>query len=282
MTKLLCDILDHSRIEAGRLSLEDESFNAHDLFSQLKDLFMVTAKQKALDFSVTMDESIPSALRGDVDRLSQILTNLLGNAMKFTPEGSVRLEAYRLSTVRPGTCRVLFKVSDTGIGIADDTVEHLFSPFIQASGGYTRKFEGVGLGLSICKKLVRLMRGGICLVSNPGKGTEFYVSVTFEMADENSLEKGNVGKGGVSSCRGKRILVAEDDEINSFAIRNILDLTHAAVSCVTNGQEALEKLHDEDFDLVLMDIQMPVKTVSKRHGPYGRVNAARARPVFRS
>ena len=259
LTKLLCDILDHSRIEAGRLSLEDESFNAHDLFSQLKDLFMVTAKQKALDFSVTMDESIPSALRGDVDRLSQILTNLLGNAMKFTPEGSVRLEAYRLSTVRPGTCRVLFKVSDTGIGIADDTVEHLFSPFIQASGGYTRKFEGVGLGLSICKKLVRLMRGGICLVSNPGKGTEFYVSVTFEMAEENSLEKGNAGKGGVSSCRGKRILVAEDDEINSFAIRNILDLTHAAVSCVTNGQEALEKLHDEDFDLVLMDIQMPVK-----------------------
>lgn len=194
-----------------------------------------------------------------MDRLSQILTNLLGNAMKFTPEGSVRLEAYRLSTVRPGTCRVLFKVSDTGIGIADDMVEHLFSPFIQASGGYTRKFEGVGLGLSICKKLVHLMRGGICLVNSPGKGTVFYVSVTFEMADETSLEKGVVGTGSVSSFHGKRVLVAEDDEINSFAIRNILDLTHADVTCVINGQEALEKLHAEDFDLVLMDIQMPVK-----------------------
>lgn len=276
LTKLLCDILDHSRIETGHLSIEQVEFSFEDVVSSLHDLFLVTAKDRDLEFSVELDKSIPAPLFGDPDRLVQVLGNFLGNAFKFTEEGTVSLKIFRMPS-KPGRCRVLCVVQDTGMGISDEQLRMLFRPFVQVSGGYTRKFEGAGLGLSICKDLVTLMGGGICVDSTLGKGSTFIVRLEFETCESAPLEQEAPLVMDTPSFEGKRILIVEDDAVNSYTLRRILGFTEADVLCATNGQEALNLLGAELVDMVLMDIQMPVMdgveaTKAIRRGDVGEDN----------
>ena len=257
LVRLLTDILDISRVEANMLSIRSAPMDMREILSQTQALFMPLATESGLAFSVTLDDSVPDALLGDSVRLQQILSNLVGNALKFTPVGSVSLEACRLSGLRPGRCRMFFSVRDTGIGIPDDKLAALFRPFSQVSEGYTRSYQGAGLGLSICKRLIDLMGGGIAVISEVGVGTEIAFSLEFDAGD--------VAGGGASaqawlrpdSLEGMRLLVVEDDAFSMALAEKLLQRRGAAIETATDGRLAIEALKKEGFDLVLMDIQMP-------------------------
>jgi|GEM_PF-1541696 len=182
LTRLLSDILDLSRIEAGRLAIQADPFSLSGALFAVEQLFLPAARQTGVSFQVRIDPALPDNLIGDTLRLQQVLNNFVGNAFKFTSSGSVAVEASRLPLSTPGRCRILFTVSDTGCGIPEDTLETLFTPFIQASAGFTRTHQGAGLGLSICKHLVRLMGGEIALDSTVGEGTTLYVTLPFVVA----------------------------------------------------------------------------------------------------
>ena len=182
LTRLLCDILDLSRLEVGTLELLAEPFSLHDVLDSLESLYRPVARQKGIELLVHLNPAVADHLHGDQVRLQQVLSNLADNAFKFTESGSVAIEAHPLPAAGHNRARVLFAVSDTGIGIAGGAAETLFSPFTQASEGYTRTHEGAGLGLSVCKRLVELMGGRILLESEPGEGTTVLFCVEFERA----------------------------------------------------------------------------------------------------
>ncbi|MGE4441552.1 MAG: ATP-binding protein [Desulfomicrobium sp.] len=257
LVRLLTDILDISRVEANMLSIRSAPMDMREILSQTRALFMPLATESGLEFSVTLDDSVPDGLVGDAVRLQQILSNLVGNALKFTPTGSVSLEACRLSGLRPGRCRMFFSVRDTGIGIPDDKLAALFRPFSQVSEGYTRSYQGAGLGLSICKGLIDLMGGGIAVISEVGAGTEIAFSLEFDTRD--------LAGGGASgrswlrpdSLEGMRLLLVEDDAFSMALAEKLLQRRGAVIETAADGRLAIEALKQGGFDLVLMDIQMP-------------------------
>jgi PAS domain S-box-containing protein len=258
LARLLTDILDLSRIEAGKLSLQPAPMNLTELFWQTRDLFSPIARNSNVELRFDLDPSIPAQVMGDAARLQQILTNMVGNALKFTPAGSVAMTATLLSPLREKQCRVLFSVSDTGIGIPDDKLAALFKPFSQVNAGYTRSYQGAGLGLSICKRLVGLMGGNISVVNEPGAGTTMYFSIPFEL--KKTLESNLAGRGYTASAAltGLNILLAEDDFVSAVTMTKLLQKFSATVKHVENGREALDILRKEPFNLILMDVQMPV------------------------
>jgi len=258
LARLLTDILDLSRIEAGKLSLQPAPMNLAELFWQTRDLFSPTAKKSYVELRFDLDPAIPAQVLGDAARLQQILTNMVGNALKFTSAGSVAVTATLLSPLREKQCRVLFSVSDTGIGIPDDKLAALFKPFSQVNAGYTRAYQGAGLGLSICKRLVGLMGGNISVVSEPGTGTTMYFSIPFEL--EKAIESTPASREYAASAAlaGLNILLAEDDFVSGVTMTRLLQKFSATVKHVENGREALAALRKEPFNLVLMDVQMPV------------------------
>ena len=257
LTRLLSDILDLSRVEAGKTPMRAEPFNLREVLAQTIDLFAPMAVQSGLELHHRFDPSLPDWVSGDSIRLQQILTNLIGNAFKFTPKGHVSVDVSPLPSVQPGTIRIFFSISDTGCGIADDALGTLFQPFTQVSQGYARSHQGAGLGLTICKHLVTLMGGNMSVESELGVGTRFYFCIPFQateqirMVDKPALRE-------IAAPRTGRVLLAEDDEVTIFAVRRLLEKSGYAVSVVRNGQEAITQLQNEDFDLILMDVQMPV------------------------
>ncbi len=184
LTTLLTDILDLSRLDAGKMKPAVRAFDPRELLAAVEALFRLTAAQAHLTFVVSCDPSVPPRLRGDEQRLRQILCNLVGNALKFTESGEVRLEATALPFGPDSTPRILFSVSDTGPGIADAMLERIFEAFIQVEDTYTREHQGAGLGLSIVKKLVGMMGGTLCVDTEPGSGSTFYVSLPFSPGEE--------------------------------------------------------------------------------------------------
>jgi PAS domain S-box-containing protein len=258
LVNLLTDILDLSRIEAGVLHIQKAPISLREIFRQTEDLFSPTAKAQGVALELQIHPGVPDLLEGDGVRLQQVLTNLVGNALKFTQHGWVRMEASALPARWPGRCQMLFSVSDSGIGIPDDKIGHLFQPFSQIDMGYTRAYQGAGLGLSICKRLVALMGGTISVVSEPGNGTTFSFTAIFE------LETGKHGPASdspdVSLARfsGLRALLVEDDTFSSAVTSKMLNKYGILVEQVENGQQALAALGRGGFDLVLMDIRMPV------------------------
>ncbi len=181
LTHLLSELLDLTQIESGNLVIHLAPFQVNDLCNSLTELFNMAIQEKGLNSRCVVDPSLPTVLIGDVARLRQVLFNLMGNAVKFTDAGSVRLEVTALSRGREGILHVLFSVIDTGIGIPDDQIERIFQPFVQADGSFGRRHEGAGLGLAIAKRLVHLMRGGLAVESEPGQGTSVYVSLPLQM-----------------------------------------------------------------------------------------------------
>jgi len=257
LTRLLGDILDLSRIEAGRMEIQQEVFDLGDVLDSVAKLFGPPAEQAGLAFSSRIDPAVPKRLVGDSNRLHQVLNNLIGNAIKFTSNGFIKLRAYPLPSESDDTYRVLFTVSDTGIGIPEDKLETLFEAFTQAEISYSKNFQGAGLGLSITKKLVELMGGDVSIDSETGKGTQVHFSITFGLPEHGEQpEPAEKGKARVE-VTPRKVLVAEDDLVNQLAVVKMLEKERCAVTAVENGRQALKAISREAFDLVLMDIQMP-------------------------
>jgi len=267
---LVNQVLDLSKIEAGRMTLEKAGFALTEVLNGAVQPLLLEARRKGIDFSVTVDPGVPAFLRGDRVRLRQILANLAGNAVKFTAQGSVKI---RVQTAGEATASGLagravtlrFLVEDTGIGIPPERRAALFSPFVQADESTTRKFGGTGLGLSISKQLAELMGGSIGFESGEGQGTHFWFTVVLEVesapAGAPSVRPANFVAGvaaGVAAAPAKaRLLMAEDHEVNRDVLLAILEYLGYSADSVTNGREAVQALQTAHYDLVLMDCQMP-------------------------
>jgi CheY-like chemotaxis protein len=225
----------------------------------ITQLFGPSAREKGLDFRARVHPDIPPSLLGDVSRLQQVLSNIVGNAVKFTDRGAIEVDARPMPQTRPHQCRVLFSVADTGIGIGDKALETLFAPFTQIDSSLSRQYQGAGLGLAITKRLTTLMNGVIAVESNEGLGSTFYVSIPFGLEDAAPARAPEPAySAGEAAASPLRVLVVEDDPVNLITANKIVKrLGHEAVSAI-DGQKALEALRETSFDLVLMDVQMPV------------------------
>ena len=257
LTRLLADILDISSIEAGRLAVREAEFTTAELRDSVMELFSNTAREKGLALDCRMAENVPERIVGDETRVVQILGNLLGNALKFTPQGSVRLDIAPLPS-REEEVRLRFTVSDTGIGIPEHSLDRLCMPFFQVDGSYTRAYQGAGLGLAITQRLVTLMGGSLEIESVPDRGTSVRVDLPFALPTaKDALPETPAAP---TTGRPVRVLLAEDDKINQVATSALLRKLGHSVRVAENGRQVLELLANEEFDLVLMDIQMPVMT----------------------
>jgi len=257
LNRLLSDILDLSRFEAGMMEVEKVSFDLLELVNQIKDLFSLSFNADKVTLLCRVANTVPQYVVGDGARLQQVLINLVGNALKYTEVGEVRVDVSLLSPVRSGTHRLYISVADTGIGINQDKVDSLFEPFVQGSHGFARQYQGAGLGLSICKRLVNFMGGNMAVGSEVGRGTTIHLVLPF---GEHSLQdpvppiKLVMNEG---AATGFNVLLAEDDHVNSLVGKRLLQKAGCNVWVVSNGLSAVEMLRKHDFDVVYMDVQMP-------------------------
>ena len=257
LTRLLSDILDLSKVEAGKMEIINEEFSPRELVNSVVDLFKVNLKDRDVSLSCKPDPDLPEKLVGDEVRLRQILFNLVGNALKYTDAGEISLEMTPLAS-SDGEQRVLFVVSDTGIGIPEDRLRSLFQPFVQVDSSYTRRYQGAGLGLAIIRRLVDLMGGSISYESAEGQGTTVYVALPFGLPGEMLQYRDQQGGQLHKAEQGLRILMAEDDRITQYTVQKMLEKMGHALTIAEDGQQALDLLRENDFDCILMDIQMPV------------------------
>jgi PAS domain S-box-containing protein len=255
---ILNDILDMSKIEAGQMALKLTSFKLADLQETVYGLLMNTAQTKGLTLNIDIAPSVPKVLIGDSLRLKQVFINLLGNAIKFTQQGSVTL-SISLLELTASEARLLFAITDTGIGISAEQQDNLFQPFSQADDGFDRSFEGTGLGLAISQDLVRLMSGSIKLDSHLGLGSCFSFELVLPLADLAASEPQVTAPVSLNPepLSGIRVLVAEDNAFNQMFISDMLENFGASTVLVDNGLEALAALEKNHFDIVLMDLHMP-------------------------
>jgi signal transduction histidine kinase/CheY-like chemotaxis protein len=261
LLQLLNDILDLSRIESGKLELERTSFRLRQSMSDLEALFAGTARAKGLALSVTVADDVPDWLVGDVGRLRQVLSNLLGNALKFTLAGQVSVKVER-HPAGDGGMPLRIAVRDTGIGIDPASAAKIFEPFTQADASTTRRFGGTGLGLAICNRLVQSMGGQIGVESVPGQGSTFWFYVPLEEPliapiDMTREPHDFVVPRPVSAPNGARVLLAEDNVINQQIACAMLKQLGLAVDVAVNGKEAVARTAARRYDLVLMDCEMP-------------------------
>lgn len=277
LTRLLADILDISRVEADRLEITQENFAFWDTLNSVDHLFTPAVKDKGLHLSFDISPEIPREVRGDSLRLQQVLSNLVGNAVKFTDEGSIKVSASCLLSPKPDKIRILFTIEDTGIGIPEDKQDSLFEAFTQAESDYRRRYQGAGLGLAISKRLVGLMGGNMSVESNVGQGSTFYFTVSvekvkgFSVAPDERLTKTIDDK--------LIILIAKDDPASQKVMQKMFEKLGHDADVAENGELAIEKLRTKDYDLVLMDVQMPVMdgveaTKAIRNGIAGDRNAS--------
>jgi PAS domain S-box-containing protein len=258
---LLSDILDLSKIEAEKMELRAEAFDLADVMHAMEDHFRQKAQENGNSFSVALDAKIPTELFGDSVRLSQILMNLMGNACKYTHQGQIDCRVFRLPYATTKHCQILFLISDTGAGIRDTMNEAVFDLFTQDhnhDSPYTRQFEGAGLGLPLVKRLVALMNGTVAIDTRQGVGTSVYVSIPFNIARESQKGASTPQADAIPwRLQGRKVLLAEDDQVTQFVIRCLLEEHGLSVSTADNGAQALDELNKKDFDCILMDVQMP-------------------------
>jgi len=258
LTRLLSDILDLSRIEARRVPIIDAPFHLDSIIQALRDTFEPFCKEKRLQLSFELEHDLPPRLIGDEMRIRQILFNLVGNALKFSTDGDVLVSISSLCPINETRTRLLFSVADSGVGIPDDKLDFVCEPFTQAEGSYTRSQQGAGLGLTITKRLVDLMQGTLTIESEFGLGTTVYVMLPVGLSstfDGETATRQDVPSPNPKLCR---ILLAEDDKISQISVQRLLEKAGYHVRAVDDGSQALEALRREDFDCVLMDVQMPV------------------------
>lgn len=254
---LVNDVLDYNKMESGKIIFEQTQFNLSDFLDEIMRSYSFRSKAKHISFDIKKANDLPVEVIGDPIRLNQILSNLLSNALKFTNKGSITVFIKELS--RSGNqSKMEFTVTDTGIGIPKDKHSLIFESFIQASPDTTRHFGGTGLGLAICKKLIELQGGTITIESEAGKGSTFRFVISLGISEKGSQAQTVESPDNYTGLEGKRILVAEDNRINFFVANKFLIGWGITVAHAENGQLALDLLEREDFDLILMDLHMPV------------------------
>jgi PAS domain S-box-containing protein len=257
LTVLLSDILDISRIEAGKLLLTERAFDLEEMRTSIITLFSIPTQKKGIKLVVELAPDLPPRLIGDDLRLRQILFNLVGNAVKFTSEGFVQTQISVLSIQPDNACRLLFSVQDSGEGISDALLPIIFEPFVQGEGSYVRRHQGAGLGLAIVGRLMHMMGGSLAIDSSK-EGTTICFSLNFKIPEataKTTVARKHSEKTGHGNLR---ILLAEDDPVNMFAARRILEKAGHNVTPASDGGHAIELLRESEFDLILMDVQMPV------------------------
>ena len=253
------EILDFSKIEAGKLDLEQITFCLQSVFENFINIVELKADEKGLKLSYDIDPDIPEVLFGDPLRIGQILINLVNNGVKFTSQGSVKVSVILLEE-QNGQLALQFTVADTGLGISLEQQNKLFQPFSQLDSSNCRQYGGTGLGLSISKKLIEMMGGEIWVDSAPGQGANFHFTLLLAPAavDQLSLKQKEDINNCISTLQGRRILLVEDNQFNQDLAIVLLTRKGMLVTTANNGDEALIALQGRDFDIVLMDIQMPV------------------------
>lgn len=255
---IINEILDFSKIEAGKVEIEEIPFNLQDLLDKLYSSLSHAAEEKTIVLSVTKEGNFPKALLGDPVRIQQVLTNLVNNAIKFTSHGGVDI-ACELIGNDAGKVSFRFSVTDTGIGISEENLASIFEKFKQEDESVTRMYGGTGLGLAISSQLVGLMGGNLEVESEKGSGSRFFFTLDFKITDVAVLHEAN-RKIVIDPelLRDKRILVVEDNKFNQFIAKSILEKWNILADIASNGREAIDKIGHQEYNLILMDMQMPV------------------------
>jgi signal transduction histidine kinase/ActR/RegA family two-component response regulator len=254
---LLNDILDLTKIEAERMTLEAIEIDTRDLLDRIARTWRSRADEKDVGYAVAIPDEMPAAITGDPTRIGQVLHNLLSNAVKFTEQGEVRL-AVTSERIGPWRARLTFAVSDTGPGISDADRERLFQPFEQLDASSTRRFGGTGLGLAISRRLCDLMGGSLEVASEPGRGSTFTFTVEVEVRAWSAPKVEEAVAATVEGVDAMRVLVVEDHPVNRMIIEAWLASSGHVTAAAENGARALDACRAEGFDLVLMDVNMPV------------------------
>ncbi len=256
---IINDLLDLASIESGKLKLEEIGFNLNDLLHSLVNTFSFQVLEKKIELRYQLDEEANQIFIGDPVRLNQILLNLISNAIKFTHAGTISINCY-IKKKETKKYLLTFEVQDTGIGIPKDKLDTIFESFSQADASVTRKYGGTGLGLTIVKQLVELQHGTIQVKSNEGVGSTFSFTIPYEVGSRGNI-KGHLSKGSPllkKSLKDYSVLLVEDNDINRLYASSILKIWDCKIDIAENGYVAVEKIKNEDYDIVLMDIQMPV------------------------
>ena len=268
LLELVNEILDLSKIEAGQLILEYIDFNVHELVEHATDIYALKCEEKGIKLAVDVADGIPAYVNGDPSRLRQIILNLIGNAIKFTDQGEIIVSVERPRNTGTNTLR--FSVADTGIGIPAEKLEAIFASFTQVDSSTTRKYGGTGLGLTICKRLVEMMAGTIWGESEQGRGSTFLFEAEFEAAAEQSRAQTVTSPAPVKTAPDRQvqrtvtattrrsILLVEDTVDNRMLVKAYLKNEPYEIDEAENGEIAVEKFKTGKYDLVLMDVQMPV------------------------
>lgn len=262
LLRILNDILDYSKIESGKLEIESTDFGISDVMDHVANLLELKAEEKAIELSLETDASVPASLNGDPLRLCQVLVNLGGNAIKFTPHGGQVKIHVAAEAAEEQSVVLRCRCSDTGIGMTREQLDRLFQAFAQADTSTTRKYGGSGLGLSICKRLTDLMGGQIWAESEYGVGSTFFFTAVLRqahsIAPELAPREPMPGDSALSVLVGIRVLVVEDNEFNQELAAELLSSQGVVVTVAANGREAVELVQANRFDAILMDCHMPV------------------------
>jgi CheY-like chemotaxis protein len=258
MLRLVDDLLDYNKIEAGKLELERRTFNLRNMLLRVADFFKNTAQEKQLQFQVELAEELNCFVLADPTRLKQVLDNLLSNAFKFTSRGSVTLKVSARRLPQKNKAAVLFEVSDTGIGIPQQKQATIFESFTQADARTTRKYGGTGLGLAISDRLTTIMGGQIQVESIHGKGSRFYFMLHMECSKEQEGESQTSLISEMAQFGNLQVLIAEDNPVNTMVAKSILRKWNMEVTHAENGAIAVELASRCSYDLILMDLEMPV------------------------
>ncbi len=257
LLRIINDILDFSKIEAGKLEIEATPFTLDQIFREVYDLYAVPSKEKGLQLCLNTHELGADIFLGDPLRLKQILFNLTSNAIKFTQQGKIELEVQEIERSED-SIRCQFACKDTGIGLSQSQMDRLFSAFSQADSSVTRKYGGTGLGLAISRNLAQMMQGNMWVESVEGQGTTFYFTAVFTLGTEQIAEVSQEQEVDTDIHGVGHLLLVEDNEINQLIAEELLRSVGYTVDTANNGQEAIDMLQSKNYDLVLMDIQMPV------------------------
>ncbi|MGE5330011.1 MAG: ABC transporter substrate binding protein, partial [Deltaproteobacteria bacterium] len=263
LLRVVNDVLDYSKIEAGKVELEYTAFDIKEIINEVIDLFGIAAKQKNVKINLKYDKSIPQTLIGDPGKIRQIISNIIGNAVKFTDKGEINVNVY-IEDFYEQVLLLRFSISDTGIGIKQEKLDMIFDSFTQADGGCSRKYGGTGLGLAISKKLVEVMGGKIWAESECGVGSVFHFTIKLKSNDKvnNIMQKPDylpeTENKEAYDEKALNALVVEDDDTSRKIISTLLINLNCTVYGTSNGKEALEIILNNNFDLIFMDIQMPI------------------------